>query len=83
MFLQSPKITFKNVFFFSFCTRRTDVFDKILCTTHVIKCPLKSTIPGRGDAKILRKEVESVASNMQYTCLMGDACFNNILDKNI
>ena len=56
---------------FCFCNRRTRVIDKILCTTHVIKCHVKSTIHGCGD----------VECRMCITRLVGDECFFKIVDK--
>ena len=53
MFGLSPEFASQKLVIFIFCTRRTRVFDKILCTTHVIKCPVLSTILGRGDTILL------------------------------
>ena len=40
MFRLSPELTCQNIGCFNFCTRMTRVFDIIMCTTPVIKCPV-------------------------------------------
>ena len=51
------------IFMFLFIGR---VFDKIQCSSHVIKCPVKSTILVWGDAIVLHNKVEGVKTNVQY-----------------
>ena len=77
MFCTSPEFTSQNIGCFHFCTRRARVFDKKICTTPVIKCPqyLNAVMQNY----CIRKS--KVSSKMYSTRLMGDGCFNNIVDK--
>ena len=49
--VQSLHLKISVVLIFALVGR--EFFDKILCTTPVITCPVKSTILERGDAKLL------------------------------
>ena len=82
MFRLSSEFTSQNVGYFYFRTRRTRVFDKILCTTHV-KNVLYNPPYLDGVMHICCIRKSKVSSQMYSTRLMGYACFNNIMDKHI
>ena len=80
MFRLSPEFTSQNIGCIHFCTCKTRVFDRIVCTTPVIKClyspPYLNAVMQNC---CIRKS--KVSSQMNSTRLSGDGCFNNIVDK--